>query len=65
LLLNGVLEIYRENGAMRVFLVPTSKMYLTGAFLCNVHNCLYPNHISQYFDLEPPSLEEYVQLSGV
>jgi hypothetical protein len=50
--------------AMRVFLVPTSKMYITAGFLCNVHNCLHPNQVAQYFDLKPPCLEEYVQLVG-
>jgi hypothetical protein len=50
--------------AMKVFLTPTSKMYITAAFLCNIHNCLHPNQVAQYFDLAPPPLEEYVQLVG-
>jgi hypothetical protein len=49
---------------MKVFLVPTSKMYLTAAFLCNLHNCLHPNQVAQYFELDPPALEEYVELLG-
>jgi nuclease HARBI1 len=27
--------------------------------LTNIHNILYPNQISQYFDVDPPTLEEY------
>jgi hypothetical protein len=49
---------------MKVFLVPTSKMYLAAAFLCNIHNSLHPNQVAQYFELPPPPLEEYVQLVG-
>jgi hypothetical protein len=50
--------------SMRVFLVPTAKMYLVAGFLCNVHNCLHHNQVSQYFALKPPSLEEYVKYEG-
>jgi hypothetical protein len=50
--------------SMKVFLVPTAKMYLVAGFLCNVHNCIYPNQVSQYFGLEPPALESYLNYQG-
>jgi hypothetical protein len=50
--------------SMKVFLVPTAKMYIVAAFLCNLHNCLYPNQTSQYFRCNPPSLEDYVTYFG-
>jgi hypothetical protein len=51
--------------AMQVFLVPTAKMYMVAAFLCNVHNCIYPNQTSQYFACQPPILEQYLSFVGI
>ena len=48
---------------MKVLMVPTSKMYVVAVALTNMHNCLYPNQTSQYFDMEPPSLEEYLAMN--
>ena len=33
--------------------------HLTCALLTNARTCLYGNMISQYFNIEPPNLEEY------
>ena len=48
---------------MKVLMVPTSKMYFVAVALTNMHNCLYPNQTSQNFDIEPPSLEEYLAMN--
>lgn len=36
--------------------------YLNAQFLCNVHNCLYPNQVSKQFDIQPPKLAEYLAM---
>ena len=35
------------------------KMYIVCALLQNAHTCLYGNIVSSYFELPPPSLEQY------
>ena len=36
--------------------------YLNAQFLTNCNNCMYPNQVSQAFDIEPPTLREYISL---
>ena len=43
----------------KVFLSPTAKHFLVCGALTNMLNCLYPNQCSQYFELAPPTLEQY------
>ena len=45
--------------AQRIFNTPVSKQFVACTALTNLHNCLYPNQISQHFGLRPPTLEEY------
>ena len=40
-------------------LSPARKVYIICALLQNAHTCLYGNMISDYFNLESPSLQEY------
>ncbi|CAB1109359.1 unnamed protein product [Ectocarpus sp. CCAP 1310/34] len=40
------------------------KQYSVAGILTNCHCCFYPNSTAQYFDLQPPSLEEYLQGEG-
>ena len=35
------------------------KMYAVGALLRNAITCLYGNNTSDYFGIEPPTLEQY------
>lgn len=44
---------------MKVNLSPVGKMYFVSALLENAHTCLYGNIVSQAFQLEPPSLQQY------
>ena len=44
---------------MKVQLSAVGKMYLVCALLTNAHTCLYKSNTSQYFDIDPPILEEY------
>ena len=38
---------------------PVGKIYLVCGILQNAHTCLYGNLVSDYFNLEPPSLQDY------
>ncbi|XP_055339621.1 uncharacterized protein LOC129589089 [Paramacrobiotus metropolitanus] len=45
---------------MKLFEKPVNKIFRMAVFLTNCCNCLYPNQASQYFNVEPPTLEEYL-----
>ena len=49
---------YKNN--MKIFLQPVGKYYKLAAFLTNVHTCFEHNQISTYFDVAPPTLDEYL-----
>ena len=49
---------FRKN--LKVLLSPVAKYYLVGGLLTNCHTCLYGNQTSRYFQLDPPSLENYL-----
>ncbi|XP_013386696.1 protein ALP1-like [Lingula anatina] len=49
---------YKKN--QKLFLQPVGKIYLVAALLSNFHTCLYGSQTSQYFGLDPPTIEEYV-----
>lgn len=49
---------YRKN--MKLYLQPVGKLYLVGVLLKNCHACIYGSQTSQYFQLQPPSLETYL-----
>ena len=50
---------YRKN--LKIGLSSVGKMYIACALLRNAVTCLYGNQTSEFFDLEPPTLEEYFQ----
>ncbi|XP_054764968.2 uncharacterized protein LOC129271719 [Lytechinus pictus] len=45
----------------RICLSPCGKMYIVSGIVTNAHTCIYRNITSSYFELVPPSLEEYFQ----
>jgi len=45
---------------MRVYASPVGRYYRVGVLLTNVLTCLHGNHISQYFDCQPPELRDYL-----
>ncbi|XP_071946235.1 uncharacterized protein [Antedon mediterranea] len=47
--------------SQKVQLSACGKMYIVSGILTNAHTCVYKNNTSAYFELEPPSLEEYFQ----
>ena len=48
---------FKKN--LKIGLSQVGKMYIVCAILQNVLTCLYGNSTSQFFDLDPPSLEDY------
>jgi hypothetical protein len=47
--------------ALSIRLSPIGKIYIVCALLQNAHACLYGNIVSDYFELQPPNLEDYFQ----
>ena len=45
---------------LKVYLQPVAKYWIVAAVLTNCHTCLYGSQTGTYFDLQPPSLEEYL-----
>ena len=48
---------FKKN--LKVGLSSVGKMYVVSALLRNALTCLYGNETSQYFQLDPPSLQDY------
>ena len=48
---------FKKN--LKLGLSAIEKIYLTSALLTNARTCLYGNVTSEYFDISPPTLEEY------
>ena len=44
---------------LKLDLSPIGKMYIVCALLRNSLTCLYGNTTSEFFQLDPPSLEDY------
>lgn len=45
---------------LKIYESPIGLLYLSSMLLCNFRNCIYPNQVSKYFNVRPPTLEEYV-----
>lgn len=48
---------FKKN--LKVYLSAVGKMYLVGTLLRNALTCCYGSQVSDYFELTPPSLNEY------
>ena len=44
---------------LKVGLSSVGKMYLVGAIIRNAHTCLYHNQTSDFFSVDPPTLQDY------
>ena len=61
----GVLwNCLRLKEKMQVYEMPVASMYFTAWLLTNCHTCMYGNVVSAYFNLQPPSLDAYLDLTG-
>ena len=54
---NFTFSEYRKSE--KIGLSSIGNMYLVSALVTNAHTYLYKNHCSNYFDVNPPFLEEY------
>ncbi|KAK6165596.1 hypothetical protein SNE40_022496 [Patella caerulea] len=50
---------FKKN--QKLYLQPVGLYYLTCALLTNFHTCLYGSEVGNFFNLQPPSLEDYIQ----
>ena len=48
---------FKKN--LKIGLSQIGKLYIVGALLRNALTCLYGNTTSKFFELDPPTLEEY------
>ncbi|KAJ7764155.1 hypothetical protein DFH07DRAFT_724250, partial [Mycena maculata] len=58
----GILALWPFANAWwkhKVWSSPVSRYYRVAVLLTNAHNCIRPNQTAQYFECEPPTLEEY------
>ena len=49
---------FKKN--QKILLQPVCKYYIVGALLTNCHTCLYGSTTSDFFGVQPPSLETYL-----
>ena len=45
----------------RLYVSPIGLHYMVMVFLMNIYTCRYGGQISDYFNLQPPSVEQYLQ----
>jgi hypothetical protein len=50
---------FKKN--LKVLLQPVGKMYPIGALIVNFHACFYGTQTASYFNVETPTIEEYLQ----
>lgn len=48
---------FKKN--LKLQLSAVGKYYLVAAILRNALTCLYPNETSKFFDVDPPTIDEY------
>ena len=56
----GVECVFGDITNLKLGLSPTGKMYLVCAFLMNIRTCMYHSMSSSYFNIDPPTVQEYL-----
>lgn len=49
---------FKKN--QKLYWQPVAKYFKVAAILTNFHTCIYASQISEFFNLTPPLLEEYL-----
>lgn len=49
---------FKKN--LKIYMQPVGKIMVVGVLLCNCHTCLHSSQTSDYFRLDPPTLEKYL-----
>jgi nuclease HARBI1 len=47
---------------LQIFRLPVAKYYAVAVFFCNCRNSVYGSQTAKYFECEPMSLEDYINL---
>ena len=50
---------YKKN--LKILKQQVSKHYKVATILCNCHTAIYGSQVSEYFECQPPTLEEYLK----
>ena len=61
---NMICSIWRKldfEMEQQLFVSPTGLEYAITVLLTNCYNCVYPSQVSKRFELDPPTVEEYLQ----
>ena len=59
-LFGGIVEYFKfMDLKLKIGLSSSGKLYVVCTLLRNVLTCLYGNSTSSFFELDPPTLEEY------
>ena len=58
-LISNYFKLVDFQKMQKVGLSAVGKIYVTCALLQNAHTCLYGNIVSEYFDCQPPTLQQY------
>lgn len=53
---------FKKNQKLKLSKI--GKQYLVAIMLANLHCCMYGNQTCQYFDIQPPTAEEYLAQAG-
>lgn len=54
---------FRKN--LKLFKQPIDKYYKVAVILTNIHSCLYRNQTSYYFDVEAPTVQDYLHSQNI
>ena len=46
---------------LQLWRIPVAQLWAVADFFSNCHTCLYQSQVCSYFDVEPPSLNEYLR----
>ena len=53
---------FKKN--QKLYLQPLGKYYIVATLLCNFHTCFYGSQISDYFNVAPPTLANYLHIAN-
>jgi hypothetical protein len=51
-----------HSKSMKIMKMPVGCYYIGGCFLQNLRTCFYGNQTSNYFNMRPMGIEEYLEL---
>jgi hypothetical protein len=49
---------FKKN--MKLYLQPVGRVYMAAVLMTNIHSCLYGSLTSQFFELDPPDVRQYL-----